>query len=194
MSAHAAGVYLNRFAVLAGQNIVMATNNDSVYADAVSLAKAGAEVTLVDSRINVPDSISGLMQTRNVTLKTGMSVGAAIGSKAVKQAQLVGRNTDNSWSNAETQSCDLLLVSGGWSPVVNLLSHRGVRPQWDAENCCFVPAATNEPIHMAGSALGIWGASDCEDSGRAAAQAAICLLYTSPSPRDRTRSRMPSSA
>ena len=176
MSAHAAGVYLNRFAVLAGQKIVMATNNDSVYADAVSLAKAGAEVTLVDSRINVPDSISGLMQTRNVTLKTGMSVGAAIGSKAVKQAQLVGRNTDNSWSNAETQSCDLLLVSGGWSPVVNLLSHRGVRPQWDAENCCFVPAATNEPIHMAGSALGIWGASDCEDSGRAAAQAAIAVI------------------
>ena len=27
-----------------------------------------------------------------------------------------------------------------------------------------------------------------------AAQAEICLLYTSPSPRDRTRSRMPSSA
>ena len=26
------------------------------------------------------------------------------------------------------------------------------------------------------------------------AQAAACLLYTSPSPRDRTRSRMPSSA
>ena len=104
MSAHSAGVYLNRFAVLAGQKIVMATNNDSVYADAVSLAKAGAEVTLLDSRINVPDSISGLMQTRNVTLKTGMSVGAAIGGKAVKQAQLVGRNTDNSWSNAETQS------------------------------------------------------------------------------------------
>ena len=25
-------------------------------------------------------------------------------------------------------------------------------------------------------------------------QAAVCLLYTSPSPRDRTRSRMPSSA
>ena len=28
----------------------------------------------------------------------------------------------------------------------------------------------------------------------AAAAAAACLLYTSPSPRDRTRSRMPSSA
>ena len=30
--------------------------------------------------------------------------------------------------------------------------------------------------------------------GRYYAQAIICLLYTSPSPRDRTRSRMPSSA
>ena len=31
-------------------------------------------------------------------------------------------------------------------------------------------------------------------SGLIAAQAGTCLLYTSPSPRDRTRSRMPSSA
>ena len=30
--------------------------------------------------------------------------------------------------------------------------------------------------------------------GEAAAQVTCCLLYTSPSPRDRTRSRMPSSA
>ena len=30
----------------------------------------------------------------------------------------------------------------------------------------------------------------CENSGRST----FCLLYTSPSPRDRTRSRMPSSA
>jgi len=172
MSAHAASIYLNRFGVLAGKQIVIATNNDSVYADAVNLAKAGAEVTLLDSRIDVPDSVSGLMETRNIDLRTGMSVGEAVGSRKVSKAQLVGRNTDNSWSGAGTEVCDLLLVSGGWSPVVNLLSHRGVKPTWDAENCCFVPAETNEPIQMAGSALGIWGTSDCEDSGRAAAEAA----------------------
>ena len=32
------------------------------------------------------------------------------------------------------------------------------------------------------------------DYGRQGSQTTICLLYTSPSPRDRTRSRMPSSA
>ena len=34
--------------------------------------------------------------------------------------------------------------------------------------------------------------ADVEELGRG--RSAICLLYTSPSPRDRTRSRMPSSA
>lgn len=176
MSANAANCYLNRFGVLAGQRIVIATNNDSVYATAGNLAKAGAEVTLLDSRSQVPESIAGLMQTRNVEIKTATTVGSAIGSRAVREAQLVGRNTDQSWSTAGTQRCDLLLVSGGWSPVVNLLSHRGVKPVWDADNSCFVPAETSEPIHMAGSALGIWGTSDCEDSGRAAGDAAVSAI------------------
>ena len=107
------------------------------------------------------------------------SVGAAVGKRRVKQVQLVGRNTDDSWSSADTHDCDLLLVSGGWSPVVNLLSHRGVKPVWNAENCCFVPAETSEPIHMAGAALGIWGTSDCEESGRAAAEAAVSSIKQS---------------
>ena len=38
-------------------------------------------------------------------------------------------------------------------------------------------------------------AEPCEDLlGNTIATPSICLLYTSPSPRDRTRSRMPSSA
>ena len=34
----------------------------------------------------------------------------------------------------------------------------------------------------------------CRSEAEAASEPGICLLYTSPSPRDRTRSRMPSSA
>ena len=39
-----------------------------------------------------------------------------------------------------------------------------------------------------------FSAVDRTDFGLGAARLWICLLYTSPSPRDRTRSRMPSSA
>ena len=40
-----------------------------------------------------------------------------------------------------------------------------------------------------------WSVADSNDNGTLDdAQFAICLLYTSPSPRDRQKSRMPSSA
>ena len=41
---------------------------------------------------------------------------------------------------------------------------------------------------------GVLGSAMCRGLARSGAKVAICLLYTSPSPRDRTRSRMPSSA
>ena len=50
---------------------------------------------------------------------------------------------------------------------------------------------TNE---MAIKGLQAMNAASGSQSGAATATMAACLLYTSPSPRDRTRSRMPSSA
>ncbi|OED38905.1 sarcosine oxidase subunit alpha [Chromatiales bacterium (ex Bugula neritina AB1)] len=172
MTASAANTYLNRYAVLTGENIVIATNNDSAYGTALNLVKAGAAVTLLDARTSVPDSIAGLAKTKGVELKAGTTALNALGKKALHRIETASASGDG-WSAADSLSCDSLLISGGWSPVVNLLSHRGVRPVWDAENCCFVPAATEEPIYMAGSASGVWSTGDCEDSGRAAANAAI---------------------
>ena len=42
--------------------------------------------------------------------------------------------------------------------------------------------------------IGMWGVSAKQFATDLKALGSICLLYTSPSPRDRTRSRMPSSA
>ena len=54
-----------------------------------------------------------------------------------------------------------------------------------------VPAVRNVSLSLPlGQALGIAGESGCGKTTLADS----CLLYTSPSPRDRTRSRMPSSA
>ena len=43
-------------------------------------------------------------------------------------------------------------------------------------------------------AMGMLGAGKAAGKGLKGLMGKICLLYTSPSPRDRTRSRMPSSA
>ena len=55
------------------------------------------------------------------------------------------------------------------------------------------PPAMHDAVR---TALGRWSSSDCFMSLQNSIDAAVdaCLLYTSPSPRDRSVSRMPSSA
>ncbi|NVO56067.1 sarcosine oxidase subunit alpha family protein [Rhodobacteraceae bacterium B1Z28] len=181
MTAAAARSYLNRFGVLPGQNIVVTTNNDSAYATAAELAVAGASVTLVDLRPEGGGSLSEVMADASVAVRTGLAPLRACGRRAVNGVQLA-RAEGNSWATADTLPCDLLLVSGGWSPVVNLLSHRGAKPKWDADLACFLPAPCPDNVVMAGSASGIWQGDACEASGIAAAKTALGQAVEGPVP------------
>jgi len=175
MGAAAARSYLNRFGVLAGQRLAIATNNDSVYAGAAELARAGARVTLLDARPTVADELRAALGDSDIELLTGSAPMRANGAKGVHGVE-IATAAGSGWRAGTSRPCDALLVSGGWSPVVNLLSHRGVKPLWDAEQACFVPDANDAGIFMAGSAAGIWNTADCEQSGRAAAAQAIAAL------------------
>ena len=53
MTVNASKHYLNRYGVLTGKNIVIATNNDSVYETASQLSTAGASVTVLVYRTNL---------------------------------------------------------------------------------------------------------------------------------------------
>lgn len=165
MTAAAARSYLNRFGVLPGKRVVIVTTNDSTLDVARDLAAAGAEVVLADARENA-DAPSG------VTLRTGLAPLVTHGRRSVQGVTLASRS-GSAWAKASREACDLLLVSGGWSPVVNLSSHRGVKPEWNADMACFLAGPTEEPIHMAGSANGIWNRSDCAASGVASARLAM---------------------
>ncbi|WP_027256787.1 sarcosine oxidase subunit alpha family protein [Leisingera aquimarina] len=172
MTVAAARAYLNRFGVLPGQNIVLSTNNDSAYVTAAELAKAGANMTLVDLRDRVSEAHIVAMKAAGVEVKTGLAPLKAHGGKAVTGVALA-RPEGKGWAAAETLACDLLLVSGGWSPVVNLVSHRGAKPVWDKDLACFLPAPCGDNVVMAGSAAGHWNAGDCSASGIAAAKTAM---------------------
>ena len=167
MNANAAKHYLNRYGVLSGQNITLATNNDSVYGTALELAQAGSNVSIVDSRFSVGNEITEELSKNNIELILGRVPYSINGKKSVHNIELKNSNLENS-NHKHRITSDLVLLSGGWSPVVHLLSHRGVRPKWDNENLCFVPDEIKEPITVAGSASGIWGTGDCVASGVAA--------------------------
>jgi len=167
MNAAAAGVYLNRYGVLPGQNIVVATNNDSAYQTASQLSAAGARVTVLDARTTVPT----LADDSGLTVQMGTAPMEVLGAKGVSGLKTAVADGAG-WKAQGSQACDLVLVSGGWSPLVNLLSHRGGDLAWDAENACFIPSGRCERIHMAGSAAGVWTIEDCEVSGMVAGAAA----------------------
>lgn len=179
MTAAAARSYLNRYGVLAGRNVVLTANNDSAHATAAELAEAGASVTLVDLREQISSLSVARLKSAGVDVRTGLAPLKALGRKSVSGVQLA-RATGTDWAAAETVPCDLLLVSGGWSPVVNLLSHRGTKPVWDKTLACFLPAPCSENVFVAGSAAGHWQGTDCEASGTATAEIAVGNAADSP--------------
>jgi sarcosine oxidase subunit alpha len=164
MNVAAGRAYLNRYAVRAGEHVVIATNNDSAYQSAAELAAAGATISLLDARKRIGSDLLDIVAEANISLHTGSAPLDAKGLSAINGLEIAA-DTGRGWEFESRMRCDLLLVSGGWSPVVHLMSHRGVRPVWDDEQACFVAPPAEEPVHVAGSAAGIWNTDACFDSG-----------------------------
>lgn len=175
MTANAGRAYLNRYGVLPGQYIVVATNNDSAYKVAAEMAEAGAQVTLLEARSSVSEDLKASVNHSNITVRMGTVPMRAMGGRRIKKLDTATVN-GSEFIASDTITCDSLLVSTGWSPVVNLISHRSVRPFWDAEQACFLAPDISEPVYMAGAAAGTWNTDACEDSGRFAAAKAISAL------------------
>jgi sarcosine oxidase subunit alpha len=175
MTAAAGRVYLNRYGVLPGERIIISTNNDSAYQAAADLAKAGASVSLLDVRTVISNPLMKLVGNSGVNLRTRSGPLNARGIRSVSGLEIATLN-NNGWSPVGSESCDLILVSGGWSPVVNLVSHRGVKPVWNEEQACFIAPEIGEPIYMAGSAAGIWNTDECLNSGESAGVSASRAL------------------
>ncbi|KLN61733.1 hypothetical protein WH96_05355 [Kiloniella spongiae] len=132
--------YLNRYAVLASESIVVATNNNSAYETAIELAQAGAKVILVDVRQHPSENLRSLLLSAGGSVITGHGVLTAVGRLRVKGAKIVPVD-DNGCATGSTQTldCNLIAVSGGWSPVVHLWSHRQKKPVFDYESWSFLP-------------------------------------------------------
>ena len=154
MLSGAAHTYLARYGVMCGRAAVFSTTHDATYADAIRLAQAGAEVCVLDARQN-PQHMMRQAEQAGVYVMPATVPLNVIGSRAVAGVEIghideAGHITQT----AKQVGCDILGMSGGYSPVVNLLSHRGIKPQWHDRLQCFVAGKTTENIYHIGSANG----------------------------------------
>jgi sarcosine oxidase subunit alpha len=69
-------------------------------------------------------------------------------------------------------SCDLVCMSGGWSPAVHLHSQSGARVVYDAQRCCFVPDIAVQAASCAGASNGTFGLDFALAEGREAGKSA----------------------
>lgn len=176
MGAAAARIYARRLGVLPGQNIVVAATNDGAYADACALSRAGARVALADARRDVDAGLRALALAAGVEAIAGRVPVETYGRGGVRGVWL-GRPLGGGWARPERDvAADIVAVSGGWSPALHLLAHRKARPVWSEAQACFLPPATDEPIHVCGAATGVWAADACAASGHAAGLAAAKAL------------------
>ncbi|MBD9389917.1 sarcosine oxidase subunit alpha family protein [Agrobacterium sp. AGB01] len=140
MLASAVRKYLNRYAVLAGETVVVASNNDSAYCTAIDLAKAGAKVILCDLRQTVSDALFSRVKAAGAELRLGYGLLKAEGRGQVRGARIVPVDTNGRASGKEIAvKCDLIATSGGWAPALHLWSQRFGKPQYHQEFDAFLP-------------------------------------------------------
>ncbi|NVK30096.1 MAG: (2Fe-2S)-binding protein [Gammaproteobacteria bacterium] len=165
LTANAGRAYLNRYALRLGESVVISGNNDGIYGTAFDLAKAGADVALYDVRAKLPGQLVKDAEDAGVRVRSQSAVCNVAGH--VARAVEIGTVQGDGFAIERKRACDLVLASGGWSPVIHLLAHRGAKPIWHADLCCFVVESTQEAISVCGSAAAYWQTEDCIRSAEA---------------------------
>src|SRR6266478_311777 len=174
MLAGAAQSYIRRYGVRPGSRAVIFTNNDSAYQLTHSLADAGVTLaTIVDARDDLVPAADECRR-RGIEVLSGHAVIAAGGAHALREVTIAPLTADGAGlaGKASTVMCDLLCVSGGWSPSVHLFSQSGGRVVYDEAKACFVPGKSVQAERSAGAAAASFGLAECLAEGHAAGLAA----------------------
>lgn len=155
MLASAALAMLARHAVVPGHEIVVATANDAAYAAAFALADAGAKVAaILDLRSHPGEAMRREAETRGLRIEVGVTLLGTRGKKHVTGVTFAPLMTHHLRGPSEHIPCDTLLVSGGFTPTLHLLSQARGNLRWDEALSAFVPDKVPEDISLVGLASG----------------------------------------
>jgi sarcosine oxidase subunit alpha len=184
MSAAAVRSYLNRYAVLPGRRAVVFTTGDSAYATALELAAAGAEVAaLVDTRPEPPAALVEAARAAGIEVLPGSVVvgteSSVEGGERLSGVRLSALTDDCELSGPVREvACDLLAVSGGWSPAVHLWSMARGTVRYDDILAAFVPDQAAQEVRACGSCRGRHDLAGCLAEGfTAGAEAATAAGF-----------------
>jgi len=169
MLASAARTYLNHYGVAVGKNVGVYTANDSAYAAAIDLKKAGVNIAaIVDLRDNPSGPLIDEARALGIELNLGRGVVKARGKLRVSSMVVQPKN-----GGAErTIPVDALLMSSGWTPSVHLFSQSRGKVAFDDATRRFLPGTYAQDCVSVGACNGTDNLEASLDEGYAAGAAA----------------------
>ncbi|MFJ4553076.1 sarcosine oxidase subunit alpha family protein [Streptomyces sp. NPDC088817] len=187
MLASAVRSYVNRYAVAPGSRTVVSTTNDSAYDTVADLHAAGVEIAaVVDARPELSRRAAEVAAATGVEVLTGSAVTGTAGERRLTGVTVQGLDDGGELTGGPVSfDCDLLAVSGGWSPVVHLHSQRQGTLRWDDDLAAFVPDGGVRDQRIAGAARGTYALDGALAEGAwAGARAATDAGFPVPVPAE----------
>jgi len=174
MLAGTARSLLTRYAVIPGTRAVLITACDEAYRAALELQQAGITIAMIgDVRARADGAWAQAARDAGLPVQTQTTVLGTRGRLRVKAIQLARLDAQRRLIGAvHSYDCDLVLMSGGFTPSVHLHSQSRGKLAWDDTVQSFVPTQSAERTRSAGACRGVFSLSGARDDGTAAGAAA----------------------
>jgi sarcosine oxidase subunit alpha len=149
---------LELYAVAPGNRAVVVTTSDRGLEAALALHRAGVWIEAVADLRPTPGEPAATLKERGVEVLAGHTVVSAHGGHTLERVELAPVDG----GAARSFECDLLAISGGWSPASSLLLQAGARAEYDPVRGQFGVSSVPDGLHAAGevSGAGSFGAAD----------------------------------
>ncbi|MEO8536474.1 MAG: 2Fe-2S iron-sulfur cluster-binding protein, partial [Betaproteobacteria bacterium] len=171
MLAGAVRTYADGYGVRVGSRAAVFANNDVAYGVARSLRESGVEIAaIVDPRASPRGGGSAA-----VAMADGIRVlPRSVIRRAHGRLRVTAVDVGDRDGGASTRlDCDVVAVSGGYSPSVHLFSQARGSLRYDAASASFLPDASPLPIVAAGGVRGMRDVDAAIADGAAAAFVAL---------------------
>jgi sarcosine oxidase subunit alpha len=174
MLAGAVRTFLNRYGVIPGSRAVVVTACDEAYRAALDLRDAGVFIaTIADVRGHASGPLWEAARRAGLAVQTGTTVIGTSGRLRVNSVRLARVDDHgNVVGDVQTMPCDIVLMSGGFTPSVHLFSQSRGKLTWDDKVRSFVPADPAERVRSAGACRGTFALAAVLEDGATAGSAA----------------------
>ncbi|MBS0560656.1 MAG: (2Fe-2S)-binding protein, partial [Proteobacteria bacterium] len=160
MLAGAARAFVNRWGVRPGTRAVVCTADDSGYAAARDMQRAGIAIAAVADLRAAPGCDTHGLPVRPATAVVDTGGGLRVASAALRRIDGEGA--------IEHVPCDLVAMAGGWTPSLHLFSQSRGTLVFDEERQIYLPGEPAQDMICAGACRGLAGIGACIADGFAA--------------------------